>query len=119
MRDHGALSTCCLLISAAVQLMPFSALPADSPFPPVDDRAVTSHSSAQEKRRDIVSRLRRTIWRLGIAVRRPNTIYAIKAGIGCGLMGSLAFDHRTRPTFVKCSGNWAMLSYMYAIFGNL
>lgn len=92
--------------------MPFSNLPASSPFPAVDDRAVTSHNSAQDGRRDLVSRIRRRTWRLGIAVRRPNTIYAIKTGIGCGIIGAFAFDHRTRPIFVEYSGNWAMLSYM-------
>ena len=93
--------------------MPFSNLQAGSPFPAEEDRAVTSHSSGQEKRKDLLSRWRRRLWRLGITIRRPNTIYAIKTGIGCGLMGVFAFDHRTRPIFIEYSGNWAMLSYMY------
>lgn len=59
-----------------------------------------------------MTRLRRKIWRFGLAMKKPDVLYAIKAGLGCGVMGAFAFDHRTRPTFVEYSGNWAMLSYM-------
>ncbi|CAD6565032.1 MAG: hypothetical protein CYPHOPRED_005032 [Cyphobasidiales sp. Tagirdzhanova-0007] len=116
-----------------VRLMPFTSDAAAAPFPATDDAAVTSHSAIQDRQEQtLFSKTRRMIWELSVACRKPavvceGTAYAcedptnrdhedaLKTGIGCGILGSFAFYHTTRPIFVKYSGNWAMLSYMVIV----
>lgn len=102
------------LSALIVQLMPLSSHKAPSPFPPLGDNAVTSHSKAQEKRRSWLGKLGRKLWKVSTSLRRPDRmcklasslsthserratlnlspdcLVAIKTGIGSGLLGILA-----------------------------
>lgn len=63
-----------LITDFAVQLMPLSSHTPPSPFPPVGDHAVTSHSKAQEKKQSRFGRIRRQLWKFGMSLKRPDRL---------------------------------------------
>ena len=98
-------------------LMPFTSDKKPSPFPAVDDAAITSHAAAELRHRGRLGVLRRQIWLFFIKLKSADVRYALKTGIGGGLLGAFAFNHVTRPLFVQYSGNWAVLSVSCGVMG--
>lgn len=99
------------------ELMPFTSDKKPSPFPAVDDAAITSHAAAELRHRGRLGVLRRQIWLFFIKLKSADVRYALKTGIGGGLLGAFAFNHVSRPIFVQYSGNWAVLSVSCGVLG--
>ncbi|GAA96006.1 hypothetical protein E5Q_02666 [Mixia osmundae IAM 14324] len=69
----------------------------------------------EERDVTLKGRIKRIIWQVGVALRRHDVRFAIKSGIGAGLLGAPAFIFSTRDLWIKYRMEWALVSYMVVV----
>ncbi|KAE8270183.1 hypothetical protein A4X09_0g2142 [Tilletia walkeri] len=60
-------------------------------------------------------KVQRIVWTIGEFLRKPDTKFAIKTGLGAAALASPAFISATRPIFTEYQGQWALVSFMVVL----
>jgi hypothetical protein len=54
--------------------------------------------------------MKQSLWTLGARLKEGDVKYALKAGMGMGILAAPAFLDATRPVFMEYRGEWALIS---------
>ncbi|CAD6974670.1 unnamed protein product [Tilletia controversa] len=60
-------------------------------------------------------KVQKVVWTIGELLRKPDTKFAIKTGLGAAALAAPAFISATRPIFTEYQGQWALVSFMVVL----